>query len=165
VTSKAVLEAEGYRVAGFRAPFFQSPRELPSLLARAGFTYDASCGSVYPGPRSRGGGPPSWDTSPPLRRVETSALRDGWTPFSLTYLRLYHPLGLRLVSSRARLFYCHLHEFLEGSDGWGRLPLPLRILHRRNGGAKAWEILEQLLQKWGPRFVSCQEYLNITNGK
>lgn len=157
--SRRVLDAAGYQVEGFRAPFFRSPSTLPELLARAGYRYDASCGSVYPSLASRGGGPATWNTTPPLYRVETSALRDGFTPCSLTYLRLYHPLGMKLVSPRTRLFYCHLHEFLDESPGWERLPSPLRLLHRRNSGSTAWTIVEQLLRSPDRRFVSCREFL------
>ncbi|MEE9608151.1 MAG: polysaccharide deacetylase family protein [Myxococcota bacterium] len=156
--SKRVLEAEGYRVAGFRAPYFKSPRDLPRLLARAGYQYDASAGSIYPDPRRRRPGPRSWNTEPAIGRVSTGTLRDGVTPFSLTYLRLYDPLGLHLVSPRAELFYCHLHELLETSDGWQRIPRPLRRLHQRNSGARAWRILEDLMERFGSRFVSCREY-------
>lgn len=157
--SRRTLEAVGYRVEGFRAPFFRSPRVLPDLLAQAGYRYDASCGAVYPSLASRGGGPATWNTTPPLHRVETSALRDGLTPCSLTYLRLYHPFGLKLVSPRTRLFYCHLHEFLDDSPGWQRLPSPLRWLHRRKSGSAAWNIVERLLRSEGRRFVSCREFL------
>ena len=158
--SKRVLEAEEYRVAGFRAPYFESPPGLPSLLARSGYEYDASSGSVYPGFRSRKKVPSHWNTQPRIACVQASTLRDGLTPFSLTYLRLYHPFGLRLISPNATLFYCHLHEFLEESEGWQRLPRSLRRLHRRNSGAAAWNIVEQLLRRFGPRFLTCEEYVH-----
>ena len=163
--SKRILEAEGYQVAGFRAPFFRSPPQLPDLLARAGYGYDASCGSVYPRPKKSGAHPVICNTQPPIYQIETSTLNDGLTPFSLTYLRLYHPIGLRLVSARAQLFYCHLHELLEPEDGWQRLPPALRRLHQRNSGAKAWSILEELMRLFGQRFVSCRDYLATFRNK
>ncbi len=158
--SKRILEAEGYQVDGFRAPYFRSPLTLPHLLSQVGYAYDASAGSVYPRLPSRAWAARRTADDAPLPWVATSTLRYRCTPFSLTYLRLYHPFGLPLVSPRASLFYCHLHEFLDTSDGWQQLPTPLRHLHQRNSGAVAWRILEALLQRFGHRFVSCRDYLS-----
>lgn len=157
--SKRVLESAGYRVDGFRAPFFSSPPSLPSLLSKAGYRYDASGGALYPGHKNRSVAAESGNGHRHLPRVETSYLRDGWTPFSLTYLRLYHPVGLALTSDKATLFYCHLHELVDGSKGWDRLPFPLRQLQLRNSGCTARRILERLFERFGQRFVSCREYL------
>lgn len=157
--SKRLLEAAGYQVSGFRAPYFRRPPILPHLLTQAGYAYDASDGSVYPRlSRHRKTVRPG-TTEMPLPQVATSTLRDGLTPFSLTYLRLYHPFGLPLVSPTASMFYCHLHEFLDATDGWQQLPAPLRRLHQRNSGSVAWDILDELLSRFGHRFVSCRNYL------
>lgn len=157
--SKRLLEAAGYQVSGFRAPYFRSPPMLPQLLTQAGYAYDASDGAIYPRlPRYRHVVRPR-STETPLPQVSTSTLRDGWTPFSLTYLRLYHPFGLPLVSPNASMFYCHLHEFLDSTSGWQQLPAPLRRLHQRNSGRVAWDILDELLSRLGHRFVSCRKYL------
>jgi len=144
--SKRVIEEQGYRVTGFRAPFLKSPPGLPDILAGAGYEYDASCGSVYPTPFRNRHGSQQWDTTPKIFRVGTSTLRDGMTPFSLTYQRI-------------------LHELLEDSEGWQRAPSVLRWLHMRNSGAAAWYILEKLIKRFGTRFVSCREYFdNQTSG-
>lgn len=163
--SKLLLERAGYKIAGFRAPYLQRPAQLSELAAGAGYTYDASFGAVYPGMKSRRGGPPAWCTKWSIYQVASSTLRDGLTPFSLTYLRLYHPFGLRLMSPNACLFYCHLHEFLDETAGWMRLPFPLRQLHRRNSGTKSWEILENMLRMDDYRFVSCRDYLQNLQSK
>ena len=161
--SKERLEAAGYRVQGFRAPFFVAPRGLRTLLAGAGYSYDASEGHLVPRPLLRSRrvsrcGPNG------LWRVPTGTLGDGMTPFSLTWLRLLHPFGLRLVTDRGGLFYCHLHELLEGTGGWSRLPSVLRRLHRRCCGTAALEIVGALLKRFGPRFVTCREFLALEQG-
>lgn len=157
--SKRTLDSEGYVVRGFRAPFLKRPRELLSLLERTGYTYDSSEGSVLPGPKNlfRRSGEPK--RKGPVRRLGPSRLRDGITPFSMTYLRLYHPLGLALVPKGFAVFFCHLHEFLPASGGWHSMPGLLRKLHGRNSGEAAWGILEKLLTRTGRRFISCRDYL------
>ncbi len=158
--SKQRLEAAGFAVKGFRAPFLRAPRALASVLKDAGYEYDASAGSVWPDPRalfSRCREPRVEDG---LVRLGISTLRDRVTPFSLTYLRLYHPLGLRLVSPRARFFSCHLHELLDGGGGWQGLPRFLRRVHARNCGEPAWRILEDLLARPGLRFVTWRQVLD-----
>jgi len=159
VESKRVLEEFGYRVTGFRAPFLESPPGLPDILAGAGYEYDASCGSVYPSLSRSGRGNPYRNTSPKIFRVGSSTLSTGLIPFNLTYLRIFHPIGLRLVPPIPRLFSFHLHELLAGSDGWQQVPPILRCLHMRNSGTAAWAILETLLKRFGSRFVSCKAYL------
>jgi hypothetical protein len=157
--SKEILETAGYQVSGFRAPFFLVPSGFPALLAKTGYRYDASCGSVIPNLNAARKGALMWPTDPPIFRLETSVLKDRLSPFSLTYLRLYHPIGLKLISPNAQLFYFHLHELLTNSSGWSGLPYPLRKLHQRNSGNRAWDILEQLLSMYGSRLISCREYI------
>ena len=160
--SKRILEKRGYSVHGFRAPFFLAPGQLPQLLADSGYEYDASCGSVYPSLLPQRTGQLLWQTNPQIRRIETSTLKDRRTPFSLTYLRMLHPLGLRLVSQRSRLFFFHLHELLENSGGWQRMPLFVRHLHMRNSGRVAWRLLEEVLKRFQNRFVTCKEFTQRT---
>jgi hypothetical protein len=159
--SKRRLEGAGYTVAGFRAPFFAAPDGLGALLAEAGYRYDASAGSLHPfrRPRPSPGGP-----GQPLPQVVTGHLRDGRTPFSLTWLRLAHPVGLRLVGADPGGFYCHLHELLDGTPGWDRLPPGLRRLHRRACGSPAWTILDRLLGRSDLRFTSCRDQLGLGLG-
>ena len=159
VESKRVLEKFGYRVTGFRAPFLDSPPGLAEILVDAGYEYDASCGSVYPSLSRSGQGNPYWNTSPKIIRVGSSTLSTGLIPFNLTYLRIFHPVGLRWVPSMPRVFSFHLHELLSGSDGWQQIPAILRGVHMRNSGPGAWTILETLLKRFGSRFVSCRAYL------
>jgi hypothetical protein len=158
--SKRRLEDAGYTVAGFRAPFFARPAGLTGLLEEAGYRYDASAGSLHPFRRAAvskpGRGPAS---SARLPEVVMGSLRDGRTPFSLTYLRLAHPFGPRLVGADPGGFYCHLHELLDDTPGWDRLPPGLRRLHRRACGRPAWRLLEQLLGRADLRFTSCRDQL------
>jgi peptidoglycan/xylan/chitin deacetylase (PgdA/CDA1 family) len=157
--SRRRLEAAGYSVHGFRAPFLAAPRDLPRQLAAAGYSYDASRGSVLPSLRNGLGAGRSLAAGHRIIRLPAAVLRDGLSPFSMTWLRLYHPLGVRLVGRRSRMFYCHLHEFLDSGSGWHNLPALLRRLHGRNSGVVAWQILDELLGRFGSRFVSCASYL------
>ena len=146
VESKRRLENAGYSVEGFRAPYFARPAGLGEVLADAGYRYDASVGALHPLRR------PRVPADEPLPVVGAGTLRDGRTPFALTYLRLVHPLGLRLVGPDPGTFWCHPHELVEHTAGWTRLPPGVRHLHRRASGTPAWGILERLLS--GLRFTS-----------
>jgi hypothetical protein len=148
VESKRVLEDAGYAVDGFRAPYFARPAGLGAVLADAGYQYDASIGALHPMRRPRRAA----DERLPV--VPAGTLRDGRTPFALTYLRLTEPLGLRLVGPDPGTFWCHPHELVEDTAGWTRLPPGLRHLHRRASGRRAWAILERLLSRPDLRFTS-----------
>lgn len=139
--SREALERAGYTIKGFRAPFFARPRDLDTHLARAGYAYDASAGRLAPSIRRA-------PTEPAVRngQISLSTLRDGRTPFALTWLRLGHPVVQALLPAAGdAVFCCHLHELLDGSQGWAALPWPLRRLHRRGSGRTARQILTSLL--------------------
>lgn len=157
--SKERLEEAGYAVYGFRAPFHRVPRSLPEILARCGYRYDASSGSEYPSLANRRAAVGRWPTRPPLARVSNATFRDGWTPFNLTWLRLLHPLAIRLVDPRAHHFSCHLHELIDGDGGWHRMPMLLRRIHSRNCGATAWSLLQRIMDLHESKFSSCIEFL------
>lgn len=159
VESKRRLEDAGYAVGGFRAPFFARPPGLGALLAEAGYRYDASAGSLHPFRRPTLADPSGPGGPGGLPEVVTGHLRDGRTPFSLTWLRLAHPFGPRLVGADPGSFYCHLHELLDDTPGWDRLPPGLRHLHRRACGRPAWGILDRLLGRADLRFTSCRDQL------
>jgi hypothetical protein len=150
--SKRRLEGAGYTVDGFRAPYFARPAGLGAVLADAGYRYDASVGALHPLRRPRVSAGPG----EPLPVVAAGTLRDGRTPFALTYLRLTDPLGLRLVGRDPGTFWCHPHELVEGTPGWTRLPPGLRHLHRRASGRPAWDIVERLLVRPDLHFTSCR---------
>jgi peptidoglycan/xylan/chitin deacetylase (PgdA/CDA1 family) len=148
VESKRRLEEAGYTVHGFRAPYFARPAGLGRLLADAGYRYDASFGSLHPMRR------PRVPAGEPLPVVTAGTLRDGRTPFALTYLRLTHPLGVRLVGPDPGTFWCHPHELVDHTAGWTSLPPGLRHLHRRASGKPAWNMVERLLARPDLRFTS-----------
>jgi peptidoglycan/xylan/chitin deacetylase (PgdA/CDA1 family) len=162
VASRAALQAEGHAVTGFRAPFLACPPDLPRRLRAAGYRYDASGGGLLPGWR-RDGAVTLVDAGAgddaPLPRVGGSTLRDGLTPYNLTWMRLLHPLAGPLAPAGARRFSCHLHELLPGDGGWHALPAPLRWLHARGCGERAWRLLELVLARPGRRVVGCGEWL------
>jgi hypothetical protein len=160
--SKGRLEAAGYTVDGFRAPYFGRPAGLGGALAAAGYRYDASVGAVHPFRRRAATGAATatgTSVAEPLPIVPVGRLRDGRTPFGLTFLRLTHPASRWLVGSDPGTFYCHPHELVGASPGWTKLPWGLRQLHRRNAGATAWTIVEHLLARPDLRFVSCRDHL------
>jgi peptidoglycan/xylan/chitin deacetylase (PgdA/CDA1 family) len=159
--SKAALERVGFEVSGFRAPFLKKPKGFNVRLERSGYRYDSSGGSVYVSPANLARDFIAPANGAGVHQVGTSALRDGLTPFSLTWLRIFHPLGLRMVPGRTAVFYCHLHELLPPPGGWRGLPLFLRKVHARNTGGPAWRIVEALLES-GRRIITCRDYLEET---
>ena len=95
-----------------------------------------------------------------IAEIPATALRTGWIPFSLTYLRLLAPLGERLISPRAPIIYFHLHELAEPSLA-RVLPWRLRLPLRRNSGEAAWPILDRTLARCASRSVTCSEFLEL----
>ncbi|MEM7205302.1 MAG: polysaccharide deacetylase family protein [Planctomycetota bacterium] len=158
VESKQALEALGYDVHGFRAPFLRTPAGLLRQLDAAGYRYDSSLGSVVPGPQNLYAAWRYGLGKSLIQRVGPSLLRDRVTPYSLTWLRLYGRLGRALLPRGDAVFYCHLHEFLPASRGVAGWPAPVRWLHRRRVGDAAWRILDGLLTQ-PHRFVTCRQML------
>lgn len=160
VESKRRLEqALQRRIRGFRAPFLRLPPGGLERLAAAGYDYDSSEGAVAPSPRNVR--PAAWK---PARRagvtvLPVTALRTGWIPCSLTYLRLMAPLGERLISPQAAILYFHLHE-LADPRLIRVLPFPMRTLLRRGAGESAWRILDRVFARFGPRAMTCSEFLD-----
>ena len=159
--SRRRLEAAFDRpVVGFRAPFLRTPPEWFRRLKAAGYEYDSSRGAVSPSPRNAR--PKSWRVTREdgIAEIPAAALRTGWIPFSLTYLRLLAPLGEWLVSPRAPMIYLHLHELAEPSLA-RVLPWRLRLALRRNAGAAAWPMLDRTLARCALRSVTCSQFLAL----
>lgn len=155
---RRLQEELGAEVIGFRAPFLKTPPRWFENVSEAGYRYDSSWGSVVPSPGNVG--PNHWR---PVRRhgiveIPTTALRSGWIPFSLTYLRLLAPFGEALVSPCAAMMYLHLHELADPSHA-NVLPMPLRAVLRRGAGPRAWAMLDRILRRVAPRAVTCREFL------
>lgn len=158
-TSRECLEQTGQRVEGFRAPFFRRTRRWLEQVRAAGYRYDASMGSVLPGPANfRLGRLPCPHGRGGIPEFPTSSMWCGMLPFSLTYLRLCYPASLWHLPRGASLLYLHLHEFLPPETA-SVLPARLRGLLRRNCGEQAWEILSRTLDEMGAEFVSCRDML------
>jgi peptidoglycan/xylan/chitin deacetylase (PgdA/CDA1 family) len=157
--SRERLARCGAEARGFRAPFFRRGPRFFSLLEEAGYTYDASMGSVLPGP---------WNArlaalGCPFRRgrlyeFPTSAMAGGWLPLSLTWLRLTAPLTRRLLPRAPSLIYLHLHEFLPAESA-RVLARPLRELLTRNCGTAAWDVLDRALGALDAEFTTCADML------
>ena len=134
--ARARLQAAGFRVEGFRAPFFDAPPDLGARLARAGYRYDASTGGLLPSAANR----PHTPRAPArgeVVRLSGDALRLLRAPANLTWLRLLDPCGLPLLPARPRHFLLHLHELVPAARGLATLPWPLRRLHARGSGPRA----------------------------
>ncbi|MCD6416555.1 MAG: polysaccharide deacetylase family protein [Planctomycetes bacterium] len=163
--SRLRLQEFGKPVRGFRAPFFARAPGHFALLRKAGYCYDASMGSVLPGPHN---GRLSMLDSPCRREgvyeFSTCAACCGLAPFSLTYLRLLAPVAAKCLSDSPSLLYLHLHEFLPPQTA-ACLPLPLRRVLTRNCGRKAWDILDRTLTALGGKFRSCGEILDDARQK
>ncbi|MFO7955622.1 MAG: polysaccharide deacetylase family protein [Candidatus Brocadiia bacterium] len=157
--SRERLEAVAGPVEGFRAPFFRRRNDLTRLLRAAGYRYDASLGSVYPGPHNRR----LHGLQCPYRQdgfweFPTSAMCGGLFPFSLTWLRLLGPIPPGQMPRSAKLMYLHLHEFLPAETA-SCLPTHLRRLLTRNCGERAWGILDRALDTLGGELTTCRSIL------
>lgn len=159
VESRRRLEETGRPVEGFRAPFFRRCRGHLALVRRAGYAYDASLGTVMPGPLN------AWLGSMPcphrrggLYEFPTSAMGAGLLPLSLTWLRLCGPAALRWLPARPGMVYLHLHEFLPPETAHG-LPAPLRWALTRRCGEPAWGVLDRALDALGAAFTTCADIM------
>jgi hypothetical protein len=162
--SRRRLQRAGLRVEGFRAPFFRRCRAHFSLLRRAGYAYDASMGTVMPGPANgRLGALPCPHRRDGLHEFPTSAMGGGLLPLSLTWLRLCAPVSVRSLPVRAGLVYLHLHEFLPPETARD-LPPPLRQVLTRNCGEPAWRILDEALGALKAEFTTCAAILHRRPG-
>lgn len=159
--SRRRLQKAGRPVRGFRAPFFRRCRGHAELVRSAGYAYDASVGSLMPGPRNvwlEGMDHPR--RIGPQPGLPTSAAGLGILPLSLTWLRVAGPRAARAIV-RPSVFYLHLHEFLP-PDTTRNLPLPLRALLGLNCGQRAWYVLEKALEKLECTFVTCWEMVEAS---
>lgn len=106
-------QATGRAVAGFRAPFFARAGGHLERVRAAGYQYDASVGSVWPGPHNRRLGKLDCPyESNGIAVFPTSAMAHGLLPLSLTWLRVIPRRLWGAPRGRPQVFYLHLHEFL-----------------------------------------------------
>jgi len=154
----ALEDRLGVAVEGFRGPFFSAHRRVCGALRRAGYRYDSTLGCVAPSPRNvparrwapqREGG---------IVRLPVTTLRDGRTPFCLTYLRLLWPAARCLIDPRARMLYLHPHELLSASSA-RVLPWPLRWVLARGVGETAWRALTHVVRTVRGRWMTCGGFL------
>jgi len=158
--SRELLASVVGSVHGFRAPFFRRRRGHLEAVRRAGYRYDASAGSVWPGPQNGHlASLPCPVRRGPVCEFPTSAMCGGVLPLSLTWLRLLAPTAFRLLPRRPGLLYLHLHEFLPPETAQG-LPTPLRHLLTRNCGEPAWDILDRALDRLDGEFATCRELID-----
>lgn len=158
--SRERLDECGRKVRGFRAPFFRRCGGFFERVAEAGYCYDASLGSVTPGPwNGRLNGLPSPFRVNGVYEFPTSAMGGGLLPLSLTWLRLCGPLTWKLLPSSPTLLYLHLHEFLPPETA-SCLPAALRRVLTRNCGEAAWVILGRAMDAMDAEFTTCGKILD-----
>ena len=146
-------------VRGVRAPFFRTSPVWLEQVASAGYEYESSLGSVWPGPPNLAPGRWTPRCEQGVWRLPITTFRDGVTPFCLTYLRLAPWVFRHLIHPDAGMFYFHLHEFLSPETA-AVLPSPVfRALIRRNAGDRAWRLLDELLER-GKTFATCSDFLD-----
>ena len=161
--SKERLEGLGCEAKGFRAPWLRTPDGWPRQLMQAGYEYDSSVGRCYPSFHNVSSKRWRVERCDNMVSLPTTTLRDGLTPFSLTYLRLLAPLSAWMVPRNAHIFYLHLHELMP-PDMARMLPLSRRYVLRRNVGGPAWRILERLLESRRGAIMSCSDFLARQGG-
>jgi peptidoglycan/xylan/chitin deacetylase (PgdA/CDA1 family) len=141
-------------VKGFRAPYFMTPPGFLPALRAAGFTYDSSLSTLFPGrylnltpkkPYRKDG---LWELPIP----DFTPL--GGPPAGLSYYRLLHPAS-RLFR-KPYMLYLHPYEFLDAQPG-GTMNILVRKAVSRNCGSRAWSLLEELLG--GDQWTTCSDYL------
>ena len=155
--SRLRLEDFGSPVRGIRAPFFARGPAWFRRVKEAGYEYDASLGSVWPGPQNfRMGAQPCPHRRAGVWELPASAMAGGLLPFSLTYLRLCYPVSPGMLPRRPSVFYMHLHEFLPPETASG-LGWPLRAALTRNCGGAAWDILARALDALEADLVTCYD--------
>jgi peptidoglycan/xylan/chitin deacetylase (PgdA/CDA1 family) len=165
VESRQRLQQTGQPVEGFRAPFFQRTRGHFGRVRRAGYAYDASMGTVMPGPTNgRLGAMPCPHRRGGIYEFPTSAMAGGLLPLSLTWLRLCAPLAALRPARRPGLIYLHLHEFLPPETARDLRP-PLRHLLTRNCGEPAWTILDRALDALDAQCTTCSAVLRGLAGR
>lgn len=152
---KQAIEALSIPCEGVRAPYFMTGRDHARLVADAGFRYDSSQSTFFPG-RYR-----HWPRSKPY--VTNSIIElpvPNWFPLyppaGLSYYRLFHPLSL--VCKVPFMLYLHPCEFMVApmTNDLSRI---VRSVYARNQGERAWQLFTQLIDTTPGRWVSCRQYI------
>lgn len=144
---RAIEDATGIRVQGYRAPSFSLDQRTPwahAVLEEEGFAYSSS---IFPGRTDHYGmlGAPRWPYRPladgrlrefPVTTLEVFGRRLPWAGggyFRLVPYRLYRAGCRRLVAARRPfLFYCHPWEFDPDQPAILGADLKSRWRHRLN---------------------------------
>lgn len=154
IESKKVLEdVLGAGIKGFRAPYLAPPRAMNESLRDAGYLYDSSLGPLFP--FAHFGRGPNLVTWRDVVSLPSGTLRDGVTPFSMTWFRLWPGYCFRLLPQEG-VFFMHAHEFLP-EECWKDAPMMSRLMGR-NVGEKLWPLLDRLIGHFPPNgFKTCAE--------
>ena len=157
--SRAALEdATGAACEGFRAPYFDLPRDLGPLLEETGYRWSSSKAPFSPvaGYRHLA------QTSAPhelagsrVREFPVPRMLGLPIPEGLSYRRVFRPL-LALRPRPPRVFYLHPYELLDRVESFG-LPRWMRPLVTFGQGRAAADLLWRSVDAWraaDARFVT-----------
>lgn len=144
VESKRELEELFKRkVTGFRAPYFVLPKNSYGILKEAGYIYSSSRAfGIFPGRYV------NFSTRPEKIGGVWEFPVSGFLIFNfgLSWIRLFWPFSRFFLPSAPQVFYFHPTELLEEAPKLGLIGK----FYGRNRGKKAWEILEEIMARYGP---------------
>lgn len=156
--SRAALEdITGAPCEGFRAPYFDLPRDLGPLLEEAGYRWSSSKAPFSPvaGYRHlRATGAPHELEGSAVREFPVPRMLGLPIPEGLSYRRLFSPIAR--WADAPRVFYLHPYELLERVEGFA-LPRWMRPFVTAGQGRVAEETLWRAIDGWrseGARFVT-----------
>lgn len=155
---RAIEDAAGAPCEGFRAPYFDLPRDLGPLLEEAGYRWSSSKAPFSPVAGYR-----HLLQTGAAHRLAGSAVREFPVPGmlglpipeGLSWRRLFGPLA-RLASAPPRVFYLHTYELLDGAVRSAHPPWMRPFMAVARGRA-AEAILWRAVDAWaaaGARFVA-----------
>jgi peptidoglycan/xylan/chitin deacetylase (PgdA/CDA1 family) len=157
--SRAALEGvTGAACVGFRAPYFDLPRDLGPLLEETGYAWSSSKAPFSPVALYRHlgqTGAPHTLSASRVREFPVPGLLGLPIPEGLSYRRIFRPL-LALRPRPPRVFYLHPYELLDRVEDFA-LPRWMRPFVTLGQGRAAGDLLWRTVDAWraaGARFVT-----------
>lgn len=150
------IEKFGIKCTGIRAPFYMAGKSHFELVRKAGFEYDSSISTFFPGRYSN-----LFASSKPFRKEGIIELPvPNWLPLfppsGLSYYRFFYPFSK--VFRLPYMIYLHPCEFMEATIT-RNLPSLVRKMYAKNQGERAWELFTGLIESSQCRWTSCSTYI------
>lgn len=149
IDSRAAIEdVTGAPCVCFRAPFFDTPRDLGPRLAEAGYRWSSSKAPFSPvaGYRNVFAQAPHRLAGSDVVELPVPGVLGLPLPQGLSYHRLFGALT-GLASTPPRVFYLHPYELLDRVEGYA-LPRWMRPFVLSRQGAAAAALLDARLAQW-----------------